>query len=165
MTKKKKSMLRDAGELVIALVIAWVFYQSLAVVMGTGMPIVSVVSQSMYHDGSFDDWWSSHGRFYENMNVTKENFSKLPMPNGFEKGDLLVVKNDPPQVGDVVIYYRSGITIVHRVIQINDDGYITKGDNNLGPDSPVSKEQVGGKVLFGLPVLGYPRYVLYLIGI
>jgi signal peptidase I len=165
MTKKRKSIARDIAELVVAFVIAWVFYQSLAYAMGTSMPIVSVVSQSMYHEDSFDNWWTTHGKFYENINMTKEKFLKYPMPNGFARGDLLVVKNDPPQIGDIVIYYRNGITIVHRVIQITDSGYVTKGDNNLGPDAPVGKNQIGGKVLGGVPVLGYPRYLLYLIGI
>lgn len=162
---KKKSNTREIAELVVAIALAWIALQAFGIVMGTGMPIVSVVSQSMYHQDNFSQWWAGHGKFYENINITEEQFLKLPMPNGFDRGDLLLVKNEAPKIGDIVIYFRGGITIVHRVVEITDTGYITKGDNNLGQDPPVAKNQVGGKVIGGFPLLGYPRYLLYLAGI
>ena len=129
--------LKDIGEIVIAFVVAWVFYQGLAFATGTSMPIVSVVSDSME-----------------------------PI---LHRGDLLFVLNsEDPQVGDIVIYQRSDVkyTIVHRIIEINEDGYITKGDNNPTADPYVVKrEQIVGKVLFAVPLLGYPRLALYVVGI
>ncbi|MEM4295651.1 MAG: hypothetical protein QXI89_01230 [Candidatus Anstonellales archaeon] len=78
--------------------------------------------------------------------------------------------------GDVIAYRPANGTlfsftgdIVHRaIIEINDNGnvfYITKGDNNNIFDiqiynaglynTPVSKNQVIGKVIYSLPYLGY----------
>lgn len=129
--------LKDIGEIVIAFLVAWVFYQGLAFATGTSMPIVSVVSESME-----------------------------PI---LHRGDLLFVLNaDDPKVGDIVIYQRSDVkyTIVHRIIEINENGYIIKGDNNPAPDPGiVKKEQIIGKVLFAVPLLGYPRLALYAVGI
>jgi signal peptidase I len=67
-----------------------------------------------------------------------------------------------------VIYQRSDVkyTIVHRIIDKNEEGYVIKGDNNPAPDpGTVKKEQIIGKVLFAVPLLGYPRLALYAIGI
>ena len=73
---------------------------------------------------------------------------------------------DDVHIGDIVTYklalsddidsttkqlynYSKGITIIHRVIGITDDGrFIFKGDNNESPDKiPVTAEQIGYKVL------------------
>lgn len=137
MFSRLKSPYKDIAEIAVAFVAAWVLYQVLTLVTGTPLPIVSVVSDSME-----------------------------PI---LHRGDLLVVLNaDSLRVGDVVIYQRSDtkFTIVHRVIGITDSGYVTKGDNNPGPDpGVVKKEQIMGKVAFALPLLGYPRLALYAVGI
>jgi signal peptidase I len=129
--------LKDVTEIITAFVVAWVFYQGLAFATGTSMPIVSVVSESME-----------------------------PI---LHRGDLLFVTGaDDFQVNDIVIYQRSEVqyTIVHRIIEVQEDGYVIKGDNNPVPDAGVVKqEQIVGKVLFAVPLLGYPRLVLYLVGI
>ena len=40
--------------------------------------------------------------------------------------------------------------------------YLVKGDNNKMPDNmPVFREQILGKVLFRIPYLAYPRYLIY----
>ena len=57
------------------------------------------------------------------------------------------------KVGDVVVYrhtYEDGPTvlIVHRVIEIRDDGIVTKGDNNEEADGWVTpKEDIIGKII------------------
>ncbi|MFX0080093.1 MAG: signal peptidase I, partial [Candidatus Hermodarchaeota archaeon] len=66
----------------------------------------------------------------------------------FYRGDLVIVRAVDPTtlvVGDIVIYNSSSIPggsgdvpIVHRIIEIQEVGgqlrFITKGDNNPGPD-------------------------------
>jgi hypothetical protein len=66
-----------------------------------------------------------------------------------------------------VIYEKreQGISIVHRLVGTQGDSYIIKGDNNYIADAPVAKNQVVGKVVFAVPLLGYPRFLLFAFGI
>lgn len=164
----KKSLKREIVELVLAFFIAWLAYQSLAVVAGTPLPIVSVVSDSMYHTSYFDKWWTNTNGYYTNIGITEGQFMKFAAPNGLSRGDLLfVVKPDNLKPGDILIYnkFGSAFTIVHRLVEIQKDAYIVKGDNNQIPDPPVAKQYVVGKVVFAVPILGYPRLILHLFGI
>ena len=74
------------------------------------------------------------------------------------------------KIGDVVTY-RSledayyGILITHRVVNIEyKDGqklFITKGDNNETIDrSPITFNQIQGKVAMRIPKIGYLKYFL-----
>ncbi len=164
-TSKKHSAKRDVIEIVAAFAVAWLFYQGLAFAVGTNLPIVSVVSDSMYHTGEFDHWWRGHGSFYEQLGISKDEFKRFTLPNGMSKGDLLLVtKADNIKVGDIVLYSRD-VTIVHRIISITNNGFVTKGDNNLVSDPEISRQQVVGKVIADVPVLGYPRLLLFAVGI
>ena len=129
--------LKDILEIVFAFIIAWIFYQGLALATGTQTPIVSVVSESME-----------------------------PV---LHRGDLVfVIKPENLQVGNIVIYQKenSQFTIIHRIIEKKEDGYITKGDNNPAPDAgTIRPQQISGKVIFAVPLLGYPRLALYAVGI
>ena len=69
-------------------------------------------------------------------------------------GDLLLVSQNVRnvKVGDIIIYDGAGALegseIVHRVTEVNPDGYVTKGDANEVEDVlPVSMEQVKFKVI------------------
>jgi len=165
--EKKHGIWRDILEVIIAFAVAWLVYQGIALGTGTSMPIVSVVSHSMYHDNAFDAWWQVNENFYSKYNITKDVFETFPMSNGLSRGDLIIVVNDKPKIGDIIIYNKfQGFTIVHRVIEIQDSFYITKGDNNAVADSsPVLKEQFVGRAVFAIPLLGYPRLALFAIGI
>jgi signal peptidase len=67
------------------------------------------------------------------------------------------------EVGDSITYKfrsRDSDLITHRTINIKDFGdkklYFTKGDNNEFQDAiPVSQDEVVGKVLFSVPLVGY----------
>ena len=52
------------------------------------------------------------------------------------------------QVGDIIRYTSTqGFSVLHRVIEKNEDSVITKGDNNKNQDSlPVTPEQITGRV-------------------
>ena len=62
------------------------------------------------------------------------------------------------QIGDVIIVKKSNnyserdinglTTITHRIIAINNDEVITKGDANEVDDKPINKEQIVGKFFF-----------------
>lgn len=61
--------------------------------------------------------------------------------------------------GDIIVFTsptNEEITIVHRVMQIEKEEYITKGDNNDNEDDwIVFKSNIKGKVFFTIPYLGY----------
>lgn len=57
-----------------------------------------------------------------------------------------------PIIGDVYIYkYNESLNISHRLIDINNRGYIFKGDNNPYPDYPVQREDIIFKVINVVP--------------
>lgn len=93
----------------------------------------------------------------------------LPMPFGygaalvltgsmeptFRADDLIFVKEaDTFEVGDIVVYQSGSLLVVHRIVEITEDGIITKGDANNAPDEPVAPEDIKGVVLGWLPKAG-----------
>jgi len=138
MIKSKNKKLNDFMDVLIAFLIAISIYFGLSLIMKTSMPVVTVVSDSM-----------------------------LPT---LHVGDLLLVDNlKKPEIGDIVVYKVSVINypIVHRIIGkkfVNGRyGYIIKGDNNEQADPfVVMPEDIIGKVYLSIPMLGYPRYLIYL---
>lgn len=61
--------------------------------------------------------------------------------------------------GDIAMYNVNSSNIVHRIVSIDGDKYIFKGDNVSQPDlQPIPKDNVIGKVVFKTnllaPILG-----------
>ncbi|MDO4197384.1 MAG: signal peptidase I [Erysipelotrichaceae bacterium] len=69
-------------------------------------------------------------------------------------GDVIYAKSvDPEELvkGDIITYYSNGITVTHRISDIDTDNrqFITKGDNNgLEDIMPVDYDEVIGKVVY-----------------
>lgn len=62
--------------------------------------------------------------------------------------DIVIVKITKDVITkDVIVFEQDDDLIVHRIIDINGDNIITKGDANNSNDEPINKEQVVGKVL------------------
>ena len=75
-------------------------------------------------------------------------------------GGLVVIKPVDPgtlKTGDIICFkFSEGMSITHRIINITDEGFVTKGDANEDLDLwTVENEEVVGKVLFVIPFLGY----------
>ena len=70
--------------------------------------------------------------------------------------DLIVVhKEDNYEIGDVITYENGNSVVTHRIVDKNDEEFITKGDfNNTQDLNPVSKNAVVGKVVFVIPKIG-----------
>ena len=76
--------------------------------------------------------------FYSEFDITKEQFLEFKFENGFNKGDIIVLRGRAPEeinVGDVIVFRnRRPDPIIHRVIrkwQHNNVYYFqTKGDRN-----------------------------------
>ena len=80
------------------------------------------------------------------------------MEPGFHRGDLAIVrKAGIYQVGDVVTYRdaRMGAFVIHRIIGVEQDHYILKGDNNSWIDAyHPTQEEIIGKLWVHAPKLG-----------
>lgn len=75
----------------------------------------------------------------------------------FSAGDVLIIHNeDEYKVKDIVTFWRDDMLVTHRLIEENDQGWITKGDYNNTIDSQiVQKDQIIGKVIGIIPYLGF----------
>ena len=52
------------------------------------------------------------------------------------------------EVGDVVIFNRAGVDVVHQVIEKYNHSVITKGTNNVHDDGFIDYENIKGKMVF-----------------
>jgi len=66
-----------------------------------------------------------------------------------KRGDLILIKGVESKeeigVGDIVIYQNPKGFTIHRVVKLNEDTFVTKGDANNVEDNPVSYEEIIGK--------------------
>ena len=144
----------------IYIIVKFIFFPGLSLVFGTSLPLAGVESSSMDHQIvkddyrrltlcgniysetdkhyiNFDEYWEICGDWYENKNISREQFSKFPLKDGFRKGDVIVVWGRfKPKIGDIIIFKPNPEStaprpIIHRIISINGNGVIqTKGDHN-----------------------------------
>ena len=78
-----------------------------------------------------------------------------------EIGDWILVKETKDvTLNDVITFEENGSFVTHRVIQIYNDSYITKGDSNNSEDVPVTKDQIVGIVVKVLPKFGFIKKTL-----
>ncbi len=130
--------------------------------------VVAIVSGSMVHDSSTPQTYNA---FMENMGFNQSQIASFPYSNGLNPGDLMFVWKEAAQnikIGDVIVFKRDGILIIHRVIKILDDNgtyyYTTKGDHN--PQSIVPLEinitypEIQGVARDRIPFLGIPKMIL-----
>ena len=86
----------------------------------------------------------------------------------FSKGSVVItVKLDGKEVnkGDIVSFYKDNKYIIHRIDSIIEDGeeirYYTKGDaNNTVDDGFITYSEIKNKVVFSIPLIGYPSIII-----
>ena len=168
------SVLSWLANLVLAFVlIKFVVYPGLGFLLQTSYPVVAVVSESMEHNNGFNQWWEKAGKWYASNGITKGEFDEFPLKNGFNKGDIIVLKGKNPEdikIGDIIVFWSAKKDpIIHRVVkkwQENGKYYFqTKGDNpatnpvsikNASLDETrISQEQIVGNAISKIPLLGY----------
>lgn len=154
------------GNALLGILFAVIFYFIiLRTVLGTDLPMVAVVSDSMKHDISIN---ADHYQWLEeNLGYNESYVNSWPVNGGFSKGDMPIIRGvNEYEIGEVIVYAVPGsrAPIIHRIIKINEDGsYQTKGDNNNGQwnyELSVDDEQIHGKVIFIIPKLGYFKVAL-----
>lgn len=178
-----------ANILVAFLVIRYVFYPVLGVLLGTSYPIVAVISESMEHrvhtgvlcgeqfdqlPESFNSYWRVCGQWYEQQDISPEGFSRYPFPQGFNKGDVIILwraHRENLQRGDILIFQGNRPQpIIHRIVGIKDipgEGrtYQTKGDHNSDSiegafgETEIGEERILGKGIIRIPYLGWLKII------
>ncbi|MEI6849862.1 MAG: hypothetical protein WCK29_02390, partial [archaeon] len=76
--------------ILIIVLIKFILFPTLSLITGTALPLVVVESCSMYHPSNFNDYWDSHGNWYESQGINKTEFSNFPFKNGINKGDIII---------------------------------------------------------------------------
>ncbi len=76
-------------------------------------------------------------------------------------GDLVIISDkEYYKVGDIITYQDDeGFLITHRIIEINQNTFIAKGDANNLSDEENSNNNIKGKVIYNSKILG--NFVLY----
>lgn len=167
--------------LIAFVLIKFIIYPGIGLALGTQLPVVAVISESMQHDGQFDKWWNSSATceygngtqkctqsdWYKAKGITKEDFTDYTMHNGFNKGDIIVLKGvtfEELQIGDVLVFQsKLAYPVIHRVVAKNDL-IETKGDHNIRQivdvalnEKYITKDQIIGKAWIRIPYLGYVK--------
>lgn len=75
--------------------------------------------------------------------------------------DFIIVKeSDKYSVGDIITYKEDNSYITHRIVKINGDTLVTKGDANNSEDKIISKSEVIGKVVKIIPKGGVIKEII-----
>ena len=78
-----------------------------------------------------------------------------------QKGDIVLIKlNQNYKTGDIITYWDTNFYTTHRLVEIKENTYITKGDNNNTTDSPIEKNKVIGKMVLKIKKAGYLIYLI-----
>ena len=68
-----------------------------------------------------------------------------------KRGDLILIKGvngkKEIEIGDIVVYKNPEGFTIHRIIEMREDTFVTKGDANNIKDSPARYEELIGKTL------------------
>lgn len=111
---------------------------------------------------NFDEYYDLCGEWYEkNTDTTKEAFREFKFKNGFNKGDIMVLARAKDiEAGDIIVFYveHRADPIIHRVIEVTEKGYTTKGDHNhdsAGFEKDIEKDKVIGRAVMRVPLLGW----------
>lgn len=74
----------------------------------------------------------------------------------YEQGDIVIGHSlfDEVNEGDIVVYEhpQTGINVIHRIVEINESGIQTKGDNNEVRDSVFLSQEDIKSVVYRYPI-------------
>ena len=81
-----------------------------------------------------------------------------------KKNDFIIIhKQKEYEIGDIVTFYKKDTNeyITHRIIEIEDEKIITKGDANNTTDlNPIATDDILGKMLFKIPVFRFMSFIM-----
>lgn len=78
-------------------------------------------------------------------------------------GELIIIDaKEEYKKNDVVTYSdKDGYFVTHRIIDINDNEVVLKGDSNNINDDKILNESIKGKVIYHSKILGF--FILYIL--
>lgn len=104
---------------------------------------ISIKSDKAFNSIGFRTYTILTGSMYPNINP----------------GDIVVVENKNKtslNKNDIITFKANNTVITHRIVDIKDSTYITKGDNNDVIDPfTINYKDILGKVIFKIPKIGY----------
>ena len=127
-----KFLLNVAIYVAVVVAIVWGAPKLLSDQLGTQYPIASITSGSM--------WPELH------------------------RGDMIFIEAVPREAlkaGDVVVWSNPGGFTIHRLVELREATFVTKGDANFKNDDPVGYDRLIGRTAmfrgkpFRIPYLGY----------
>lgn len=68
-------------------------------------------------------------------------------PNLSEDDLIIIKKTNDYNVEDIVVFQDKYTLVVHRIISVDGDTVITKGDANDSEDAPIKMSQIKGEVI------------------
>lgn len=94
------------------------------------------------------------------------NVTSGSMEKEINVGDYIIVKKtNDVKVNDIVTYQKDNYFITHRIIEINGDKVVTKGDANNINDDEISKSDIIGKYICKSKLIGFlSKYRFLIIG-
>lgn len=156
-----------AVNLIIIIIVAkFLIYPAIGMAMGTDFPVVAVVSGSMDHNNQiFEDWWEDNGQFYEDKGISREEFRKFYLSDGFKKGDVLIIRGVPSEeyaIGDIIVFHEISRVnpIIHRIVDTSEEYVSTKGDANsqqLDFEKAIPHYKIEGRAILMIPKLGWVK--------
>ncbi len=86
--------------------------------------------------------------YFELFGYSVFNVATGSMAPTINQNDIIVVKRyDNYEVGDIVTFKSDNEYITHRIVTVNENNYVTKGDANNAKDVAITKDKVIGKVI------------------
>ena len=77
------------------------------------------------------------------------------MSGTMEIGDAILVKlidqNETVNKDEIVVYSQGTALVTHRIVEVNGNQIVTKGDANNTNDTPIQRNQIVGKVIKVIP--------------
>ena len=73
---------------------------------------------------------------------------------------ILIGESDKYKKGDIITYKSKSSYITHRIVYINNNKIITKGDRNNTNDEFITKKNVVGKLVLKLRGVTFISYLL-----
>lgn len=127
----------------------------------TSVRIVRVILIVLFVILLICNWYFIAVRTLKNKNPTLFGYSTAIVVSGSMTGtinvnDMIIIHHkDSYSCGDIITYQNEGSLVTHRIEEITDAGYITKGDSNNTPDKdPVTEDKIVGSVIMVIPKVG-----------
>ena len=114
--------------------------------------IVVAIQKLIYHDNRF-----LTGYIYR---MTSDSMANTLKTNDY----IFIMNTNNLQEGDIVTFIREDRLVTHRIVRINGDKIITKGDANFKEDDYITKDKILGKVMIhGKLLNAFVSYLCYII--